>query len=437
MLLVGACGHSFKSYWSIFASVRHLKYWFNPADRTSPFSPPLHPSRLKYAMADSPSGDIKDEQQQINEEYQLWKKTTPLLYDLVVTQNLTWPTLTCQWMPQLSKQGLLIGTNTNDEETNYTQLLSVDIPQTEHIPATVINSALKARIYLTQKIEHPGEVNRVRYQPFNPNIIATKTRDGPVLVFDLSSPLSTSAPLLKLTGHSKEGYGLTWNPHKGKSNHILSAGFDHLICHWDIGMIPEGEDKALTPYQRYEGHTDCVEDVSWNATNDSVFASVADDMNLMIWDTRTGTSPTQRVQAHKAEINTVAFHPHQEWMIATGSSDKTIGLFDIRKLGTKLHSFDMHDGDIHQVAWSPHDEPIIASAATDRKIMIWDLRRIGEEQTPEDAEDGPPELMFVHNGHTSRISEFDWNPLEPWMIASAAEDNIIQVWQVEYLYKQR
>ena len=25
--------------------------------------------------------------------------------------------------------------------------------------------------------------------------------------------------------------------------------------------------------------------------------------------------------------------------------------------------------------------------------MIWDLRRIGEEQTPEDAEDGPPELM--------------------------------------------
>lgn len=107
----------------------------------------------------------------------------------------------------------------------------------------------------------------------------------------------------------------------------------------------------------------------------------------------------------------------------------------------------MHDGEVHQVAWSPHDEPIIASAATDRKIMIWDLRRIGEEQTPEDAEDGPPELMvsdkmdpltfylhrslkFVHNGHTSRITEFDWNPLEPWMIASAAEDNIIQVWQV-------
>jgi WD40 repeat protein len=52
----------------------------------------------------------------------------------------------------------------------------------------------------------------------------------------------------------------------------------------------------------------------------------------------------------------------------------------------------MHDGEVHQISWSPHNEPIIASAATDRKIMIWDLRRIGEEQTPEDAEDGPPEL---------------------------------------------
>ncbi|SAM02560.1 hypothetical protein [Absidia glauca] len=391
-------------------------------ESTSPFISLLFPSQ--DTMADAVN---EQQQQQINEDYQLWKKTAPVLYDVVVTQNLTWPTLTCQWLPELSRdhgytsQGLLIGTNTNDEETNYTQFLSVDIPQADPLPTT---TAQKARIYLVQQMEHPGEVNRARYQPSNPDIIATKTRDGPVLVYDRTNPLTP----IRLTGHSKEGYGLAWNPHSGKSNHLLSAGFDHLICHWDIGLI--ADDK--TPYQRYEAHTDCVEDVSWNATNDSVFASVADDKKLMIWDTRTGTSPTQKVQAHKAEINSVAFHPHQEWMIATGSSDKTIGLFDTRKLGRKLHSFDMHDGEVHQVAWSPHDEPIIASAAMDRKIMIWDLRRIGEEQTPEDAEDGPPELMFVHNGHTSRISEFDWNPLEPWMIASAAEDNIIQVWQVCY-----
>jgi histone-binding protein RBBP4 len=29
-------------------------------------------------------------------------------------------------------------------------------------------------------------------------------------------------------------------------------------------------------------------------------------------------------------------------------------------------------------------------------VQIYDLSRIGDEQTPEDAEDGAPELLFVH-----------------------------------------
>lgn len=54
---------------------------------------------------------------------------------------------------------------------------------------------------------------------------------------------------------------------------------------------------------------------------------------------------------------------------------------------------ELHQGEITQVEWSPHDDPILASAGTDRRVVIWDLRHIGEEQTPEDAEDGPPEIM--------------------------------------------
>lgn len=48
-------------------------------------------------------------------------------------------------------------------------------------------------------------------------------------------------------------------------------------------------------------------------------------------------------------------------------------------------------------------------------------------QTPEDQEDGPPELLFVHGGHTSKISDFSWNPNDDWVVASVAEDNILQV----------
>lgn len=48
-------------------------------------------------------------------------------------------------------------------------------------------------------------------------------------------------------------------------------------------------------------------------------------------------------------------------------------------------------------------------------------------QTAEDAEDGPPELLFVHGGHTSKVSDFAWNPSDDWVVASVAEDNIVQV----------
>ncbi len=36
-------------------------------------------------------------------------------------------------------------------------------------------------------------------------------------------------------------------------------------------------------------------------------------------------------------------------------------------------------------------------------MNIWDLARIGEKQSEEDAADGPPELLFIHGGHTDKV----------------------------------
>jgi histone-binding protein RBBP4 len=52
------------------------------------------------------------------------------------------------------------------------------------------------------------------------------------------------------------------------------------------------------------------------------------------------------------------------------------------------------------------------------------------EQTPEDAEDGPPELLFLHGGHTSKVSDISFNMNEEWTIASVSEDNVLQVWSM-------
>ena len=48
-------------------------------------------------------------------------------------------------------------------------------------------------------------------------------------------------------------------------------------------------------------------------------------------------------------------------------------------------------------------------------------------------------MLFIHGGHTAKVSDFSWNPSEShhWTIASVAEDNILQIWQMsESIYNE-
>jgi histone-binding protein RBBP4 len=38
--------------------------------------------------------------------------------------------------------------------------------------------------------------------------------------------------------------------------------------------------------------------------------------------------------------------------------------------------------------------------------------------------------LFMHGGHTNHLADFSWNMNEPWVVCSAAEDNLIQIWKV-------
>lgn len=42
-----------------------------------------------------------EEDQEIDEEYKIWKKNCPYLYDVLVTHGLEWPSLTVNWLPTI------------------------------------------------------------------------------------------------------------------------------------------------------------------------------------------------------------------------------------------------------------------------------------------------------------------------------------------------
>lgn len=73
--------------------------------------------------------------------------------------------------------------------------------------------------------------------PQKRNIIATKTVSGEIHIFDYFKHPTTPEtdevkPQLKLAGHTKEGYGLSWN--LKQEGLLLSGADDASILIWDI-----------------------------------------------------------------------------------------------------------------------------------------------------------------------------------------------------------
>lgn len=419
-------------------------------------------------------GDVEDEQL-IDAEYKIWKKNTPYLYDFVMTHSLEWPSLTCQWLPNtkmlenFEEHNLLVGTHTNGEQ-NYLMVASVNLPKDEKVvqdngdgenaPVATFSAAnydeeknevggyghapsgssAVGKIEVRMKIKHDGEVNRARYMPQNHFIVASRGPNPEIYIWDLSKhssfPDDATAPTPQgvCVGHRGEGYGLCWSQHNAGS--LVTCSEDKTVCLWDVNDVIGGKSEnghQMKPVSVFKGHTEVVEDVDWHHRDMNLVGSVGDDRSIRIWDIRkdNATESAHRIlNAHDADINSIAFNPVNEFLLATGSSDKTVALWDMRNLKCRIQTLQGHNDQVYNVEWAPFNESILASCSSDRRVAIWDLSRIGMEQTPEDAEDGPPELLFIHGGHTSKISDISFNRNKEWTVASVSEDNVLQVWNM-------
>ncbi|CDW54217.1 histone binding protein Caf1 [Trichuris trichiura] len=400
----------------------------------------------------------------ISEEHLCWRQNAPLLYDALLMHALEWPSLTVQWLPGFSpitggcfgqslegrKYRMILGTHASNEP-NYLMIASVAMPSVDKRKGELDEEEFgtfasgDSLLDIDLRINHKGEVNRARFMPQQPHMIATKSPNAEVLLFDtaklsaLKTEPNSSKAELRLVGHQNEGYGLSWSPNiEGR---LLSGSDDSIICLWDVNASVM-ERETLHPTTIYGGHATIVEDVAWHVLHEAIFGSVGDDRNLLIWDTRSRDvrKSSHVVLAHDAEVNCLSFNPFSEYILATGSADKairTVALWDLRNLKLKLHTFESHTDEVFQIQWSPHNETILASSGTDNRVLIWDLSKIGEEQTPEDEADGPPELLFVHGGHTAKVPDFSWNSNALWMICSVADDNVLQIWQLaDYIHNE-
>lgn len=387
-----------------------------------------------------------DEQRDLSvqEEYELWRKNCPVMYEFVSETALTWPSLTVQWLPEPIDtvergipQKLLIGTHTSGEAVDYLKVASCVLPSslihstpvqkspdhksTEEEEEPQVNeqqTTQQARLRVVKKFEHQMEVNRARYNPLNPSQVSTISGAGRVFIYDVNAD-KTQSPL-ELKHHTENGYGLSWNPFV--NGQLLTSSDDSTVALWDVNS----SEKPLMNV--FKDHSDIVNEVQWHNFEQNVFGSVSDDKTVKLFDTR-DSKCTQTLDREGA-INTIAFSKHSANLFAIGLEDSTIELLDIRNPGHKLHTIMGHSESISCLEWDPHNDGILASGSQDRRVILWDIKRIGEEQTQEDEDDGAPELFMMHAGHTAGVTDLSFNAKIPFTLASCADDNIIHLWKI-------
>ncbi|KER28558.1 hypothetical protein T265_04606 [Opisthorchis viverrini] len=103
----------------------------------------------------------------------------------------------------VSLHRLILGTHTSDEQ-NHLLIVTVHLPNDQaQFDASAYDSErgeyggfyfAHGKLEITMKINHEGEVNRARYMPQNPDIIATKTPSGDVLIFEYPRHPSKTSP---------------------------------------------------------------------------------------------------------------------------------------------------------------------------------------------------------------------------------------------------
>ena len=166
-----------------------------------------------------------------------------------------------------STHRLLIGTHTNGDADNYLQIANIQLPNPTS-PKTSDYDEEREEIggyngpqqpitfNIIQKIPHPEEVNKARYQPQNPNLIATWCTDGRILFWDRTKHPSdpgenaTVNPQAELIGHEKEGFGMSWSTlNEGQ---LATAGEDQTVRVWYVLFLTSSIDlHSPLPYSFY------------------------------------------------------------------------------------------------------------------------------------------------------------------------------------------
>jgi histone-binding protein RBBP4 len=167
------------------------------------------------------------------------------------------------------------------------------------------------------------------------------------------------------------------------------------------------------------GHgSSVINDARFSPIEENLFVTSGADGFFKVWDLRDfGHKSVVSIQGSNTELNVAAFNYVNKHLIAcAGDPDGTVSIYDLRMPERVLNDLEFHKDQVSVLEWHPNREQMLVTGADDGKIYIWDNEKWGDEQARADYDDGPPEMVFPHELHSSKIEDVCWSP-------RAAQDN--------------
>jgi len=274
--------------------------------------------------------------------------------------------------------------------------------------------------------------------PQRPQLLASKTATGEVLLFDYKAERPAprgggpggarpDAILAPPGGAAVDGFALGWSP---LQRHLLaSGGNDGRMCVWDVEAASSSGLPHALLHDR-AAHTGPLCDLGFSRMQPVLVATVGDDRMLRLWDMRGGSAPQASSPVSDDDVLAVDWSHHREQVLATAGKDNMVQVWDLRHMKSPLHLLKGHKDDAVVVRWAPFRDNLLASCSADSHVNIWDLTPKQDKHLEADqADDEIPELLFCHGGHTEAVSDFSWSATDDFLLCSVGEDNKFQVWQ--------
>lgn len=198
---------------------------------------------------------------------------------------------------------------------------------------------------------HTESVERIKFHPKNPDVVASCSLDKTLRIWDVRSGKCTHSVDTK-----GQNINLAWSP----DGQYLAVGNKKDI----VSIIDTAKYKILKNHR----FTSEIDEMSWNSTGDTVLLTTGSgSIKLMSFPS---FEHKLSLQAHTSSAYCLQFDPLGRYL-ATGGADSLVQLYDLREMAC-VRTFDRLESPIRALGFSA-DGNFIASGSEDLKIDISDV----------------------------------------------------------------